>query len=176
VLTTLLLLRAGYAYVPYCSLEKVIEQSVIERSREGYYPALRRTQGTIRTEAPDWTPWLTFFLNALQRQMRRLREKVERERLLLAKLLDLAVQILDHARDHGRVTIADAVIVTGASRNTLKGHFKTLCERGLLVLRGQGAGGPGTACRSRSGSPRRSGGQVWCFAFFTTRTCMSLMR
>jgi hypothetical protein len=51
-----------------------------------------------------------------------------------------------------------------------------LCERGLLVLRGQGAGGPGTACRSRSGSPRRSWGQVWCFAFFTTRTCMSLMR
>jgi hypothetical protein len=33
-----------------------------------------------------------------------------------------------------------------------------LCERGLLVLRGQGAGGPGTACRSRSGSPRRSWG------------------
>lgn len=135
VLTTLLLLRAGYAYVPFSSLESVIEQS-----KEGYYLALRRTQGTIRTEAPDWTPWLIFFLKALQRQMRRLREKVERERLLLAKLPDLAVQILDHARDHGRVTIADAVIVTGASRNTLKGHFKTLCERGLLVLHGQGRG------------------------------------
>lgn len=135
VLTTLLLLRAGYAYVPYSSLESVIEQS-----KEGYYLALRRTQGTIRTEVPDWTPWLTFFLKALQRQMRRLREKVERERLLLAKLPDLAIQILDHARDHGRITIADAVTVTGASRNTLKGHFKTLCERELLVLHGQGRG------------------------------------
>ena len=135
VLTTLLLLRAGYAYVPYSSLESVIEQS-----KEGYYLALRRTQGTIRTEVPDWTPWLTFFLKALQCQMRRLREKVERERLLLAKLPDLAVQILDHVRDHGRVTIADAVTVTGASRNTLKGHFKTLCERELLVLHGQGRG------------------------------------
>ena len=72
--------------------------------------------------------------------MRRLREKVERERLLLAKLPDLAIQILDHARDHGRITIADAVTVTGASRNTLKGHFKTLCERELLVLHGQGRG------------------------------------
>ena len=135
VLTTLLLLRASYAYVPYSSLESVIEQS-----KEGYYLALRRTQGTIRTEAPDWTPWLTFFLKALQRQMRRLREKVERERLLLAKLPDLAIQILDHARDHGRITIADAVTVTGASRNTLKVHFKTLCERKLLVLHGQGRG------------------------------------
>ena len=135
VLTTLLLLRAGYAYVPYSSLESVIEQS-----KEDYYLALRRTQGTIRTEAPDWTPWLTFFLKALQRQMRRLGEKVERERLLLAKLPDLSIQILHHARDHGRITIADAVTVTGASRNTLKGHFKTLCERELLVLHGQGRG------------------------------------
>jgi len=135
VLTTLLLLRAGYAYVPYSSMESVIEQS-----KEGYYLALRRTQGTIRTEAPDWTPWLTFFFTALQRQMRRLRGKVERERLLLAKLPDLAIQILDHARDHGRVTIADAVAITGASRNTLKLHFKTLRERGLLALHGQGRG------------------------------------
>jgi Fic family protein len=132
VLTTLLLLRAGYAYVPYSSLESVIEQS-----KEGYYLALRRTQGTLRTEAPDGTPWLTFFLTALQRQTRRLRRKVERERLLLAKLPDLAVQILDHARDHGGFTIADAVAITGASRNTLKLRFKTLRERGLFALHGQ---------------------------------------
>ena len=135
VLTTLLLLRAGYVYVPYSSLESIIEQS-----KEGYYLALRRTQGTIRTEAPDWTPWLTFFLRALQRQMQRLRDKVERERLLLEKLPYLASQILDHARDHGRVTVADVVAITGASRNTLKVHFKTLRERGLLVLHGRGRG------------------------------------
>ncbi len=53
VLTTLLLLQAGYAYVPYSSLESVIEQS-----KEAYYLALRQTQGTIRTEAPNWQPWL----------------------------------------------------------------------------------------------------------------------
>lgn len=41
VLTTLMLLRAGYAYVPYSSLESVIEQN-----KEAYYLALRRTQGT----------------------------------------------------------------------------------------------------------------------------------
>ena len=135
VLTTLLLLRAGYAYVPYSSLESVIEQS-----KEGYYLALRRTQGTLHAEAPDWTPWLTYFLKALQRQMRRLREKVERERLLAAKLPDLSLRILDHARDHGRVTIADAVVLTGVSRNTLKLHFKALRKRGLLVLHGEGRG------------------------------------
>lgn len=48
VLTTLLLLRTGYAYVSYSSLESVIEQS-----KEGYYLSLRQTQGTIRTDRPD---------------------------------------------------------------------------------------------------------------------------
>src|SRR5271154_1612734 len=60
ILTTLLLLRAGYTYVPYSSLE-----SVIEHSKEPYYLALRQTQATIRTEAPNWQPWITFFLRSL---------------------------------------------------------------------------------------------------------------
>jgi Fic family protein len=63
VLTTLLLLKAGYAYVPFSSLE-----SVIENSKEGYYLALRQTQSTIRTNNPNWQPWLLFFLRALQQQ------------------------------------------------------------------------------------------------------------
>lgn len=66
ILTTLLLLRGGYEYVPYSSLESVIEQS-----KDPYYLALRQTQGTLRTEEPDWQPWLTFFLCALQRQKTR---------------------------------------------------------------------------------------------------------
>ena len=135
VLTTLLLLRAGYLFVPYSSLE-----SIIERSKEGYYLALRRTQGTIRTEAPDWAPWIVFFLKAMQRQVRHLNEKIEREQLLLAKLPDLSVQILDHVRAHGRITVSDAVTVTGVSRNTLKPHFRGLQERGFLVLHGRGRG------------------------------------
>ncbi len=135
VLTTLLLLQAGYAYVPYSSLESVIEQS-----KEGYYLALRQTQGTIRQASPDWQPWLQFFLRALQRQMRRLASKVEREKLILAELPDLALGILDHARDHGRVTIGEAVRITGASRNTLKGHLRMLVEQRHLIQHGVGRG------------------------------------
>lgn len=135
ILTTLLLLQAGYAYVPYSSLE-----SVIEHSKEGYYFALRQTQGTIRSEAPNWQPWLTFFLRALQQQKRRLAAKVERERLLLAALPELAVQIIDHAGQHGRVTIGEMIRVTGASRNTLKEHFRSLVEKRHLVRHGTGKG------------------------------------
>jgi len=60
VLTTLLLLQAGYAYVPYSAPESVIEQS-----KEAYYPAPRQIHGAIRSEAPNWQPWLVFFLRAL---------------------------------------------------------------------------------------------------------------
>ena len=95
VLTTLLLLQAGYAYVPYSSLE-----SVIENSKEGYYLGLRQTQRTIRTNAPNWGPWLLFFLRALQQQKRRLATKVELEKTIMAALPELSVQIIDHARQH----------------------------------------------------------------------------
>ncbi|MDO8461257.1 MAG: DUF977 family protein [Deltaproteobacteria bacterium] len=135
ILTTLLLLQAGYAYVPYSSLE-----SVIENSKERYYLALRQTQGTIRTATPDWQPWLMFFMRALQQQKRRLATKMEREKLMMATLPELAVQIIDHARQHGRVTIGDMIRVTGASRNTLKEHFRRLLQQGHLVRNGAGKG------------------------------------
>lgn len=135
ILTTLLLLKAGYSYVPYSSLE-----SVVEDSKEDYYLALRQTQGTIRTEAPNWQPWIMFFMRALRQQKRRLEKKVEREKLMQAALPELAVTILDHAKEHGRVTIGDVIRATGASRNTLKDHLKRLVEQGHLRRQGRGKG------------------------------------
>lgn len=135
VLTTLLLLQAGYAHVPYSSLE-----SVIEANKEGYYLALRQTQGTIRTDAPNWQPWLLFFLRSLAEQVRRLEKKIERERIVLAALPDLSLQIVEFAREHGRITMMDAIKLTGASRNTLKQHFRSLTERNHLEQHGSGRG------------------------------------
>lgn len=135
VVTTLLLLQAGYTYVSYSSLESVIEQN-----KETYYLALRQTQGTIRTDAPNWQPWLTFFLRSLTEQVRRLEKKVEREKLILAALPELSLQIVELAREQGRVTIGDIIKLTHASRNTLKQHFRMLVERGYLNQHGSGRG------------------------------------
>jgi len=49
VLTTLLLLQAGYSYVPYSSLE-----SVIEENKDSYYLALRKTQSSLLNPSPNW--------------------------------------------------------------------------------------------------------------------------
>jgi len=133
ILTTLMLLRAGYIHVPYSSLESVIEQS-----KEGYYLALRQTQGTIRTDHPNWEPWLLFFLRALQQQKQRLAKKIEREKMVVSNLPEHSVRILDHAREHGRVSIGEMVRLTGVSRNTFKEHFRQLVEKGYLSKQGGG--------------------------------------
>lgn len=135
ILTTLLLLRAGYAYVPYSSLESVIEQS-----KESYYLALRQTQGTIRSDEPNWQPWVVYFLKALRAQKLKLEKKIERERIILGDLPELSVNLLELVRERGRITIADAAKITGSSRNTIKDHVKALTDAGHLSRHGAGRG------------------------------------
>jgi Fic family protein len=133
ILTTLLLLQAGYAYVPFSSLE-----SVIENSKESYYLALRQTQSTLHKGQTNWQPWLLFFLRALQQQKRHLSAKVEREKAALSSLSELAVQIMDYAQAQGRVTTRDMVREHKASPNTAKATFANLVKKGLLVRHGAG--------------------------------------
>ena len=135
ILTTLLLLRAGYDYVPYGSLE-----SVVERTKESYYLALRQTQGTIRSDHPDWQPWVIYFLKVLKQHKDRLERKIERERLILGDLPELSVQILELAREHGRITVGEATRATGTNRNTVKDHFRALAKNGHLERHGAGRG------------------------------------
>lgn len=135
ILTTLILLHSGYEYVPYSSLESVIEQS-----KEGYYLALRRIQGTIRTDTPDWQPWLIFFLRALQQQKARLQIKMEREKLLMAKLPPLSLEIIDLVKKHGSLKNAQIVELTGANRNTVKKHLGDLVAANHLQKHGVGKG------------------------------------
>ena len=102
--------------------------------------ALRQTQGTIRTDAPNWQPWLVFFSRSLAEQVRRLEKKVEREKLVLASLPELSLQIIEMVRERGRSTIGEVALVSGANRNTIKHHLRNLVERGHLNQQGSGRG------------------------------------
>lgn len=135
VLTTLLMLKFGYGYVPYSSMENVIEQN-----KENYYLALRQTQGTIRTDSPDWNPWVIFFLESVQQQKQRLEKKVERERVMIAKLPELSLQILELVKDHGRLSVKELVELTRSNRNTIKDHLRKLVEAEHLAKHGAGRG------------------------------------
>jgi Fic family protein len=133
VLTTLLLLKNGYSYIPYSSLE-----SVVEDNKESYYLALRRTQGTLELENPAWDPWIQFFLQSMQKQKANLQTKLSRERILDGELPVLAARILELVRDHGRVKTSDVETLTGESRSTIKLRLNDLVVRGILVRHGKG--------------------------------------
>jgi Fic family protein len=122
VLTNLLLLRTGYTYVPYSSLERVIEES-----REQYYRGLRSAQGTLDRDESHLMDWLRYFLLCLIEQKNSLAEKIKREKLM-SSLSALDEQLLQLARQHGRLTLTSALKTTQANRNTLKLHFKQLVQ------------------------------------------------
>ena len=70
----------------------------------------------------------------------RLERKIERERIILGDLPELSVQILELARERGRVTISEAAKATRANRNTIKDHVKALTVKGHLARHGAGRG------------------------------------
>ncbi|HLH32299.1 MAG TPA: Fic family protein [Terriglobia bacterium] len=132
VLTNLLLLRAGYAYVPYSSLERVVEEN-----REQYYRSLRSAQGTLDKDESHLMDWIRFFLLSLVEQKNALAEKVKREKLMTS-LSALDEQLLQLVRQHGKLSLSDAQTLTKANRNTLKLHFRQLVQAGRLQLLGRG--------------------------------------
>jgi Fic family protein len=134
ILTTLCLLRAGYLYVPYSSLERIVEEN-----KDRYYLALRRAQSTLYADNARLGSWLTFFLQSLKTQTEVLSRKLEREQGLL-EIPKLSQEILTLARERGRVTVRDICTLTGANRNTVKVHLKGLVQKRLLVLEGKGKG------------------------------------
>jgi len=135
VLTTLLLLRAGYGYVPYSSMEGVIEQN-----KDSYYLALRRTQQTIRKPKQNWEAWLVFFLKTMAKQKDNLAAKIKKEQALRSSLPALSRQILELARTRGEVTVKEIEDSTEANRNTIKVHVKKLAEQQYLRQVGKGRG------------------------------------
>ncbi|HMO18628.1 MAG TPA: Fic family protein [Oligoflexia bacterium] len=135
ILTTLLLLRSGYSYVPYSSMETVIEEN-----KEAYYLALRRTQQTIHSENQNWEPWLVFFLRTMLKQKENLSNKLKEERFLRDTLPALSRDILEMVQTRGEVTVREIEAVTKANRNTIKAHLTRLTAQEYLVKAGKGRG------------------------------------
>ncbi|MEM8772998.1 MAG: DUF977 family protein [Pseudomonadota bacterium] len=134
ILTTLLLLRAGYDYVPYASLENVIEEN-----KDLYYKALRRTQTSLPGKKADWEPWIGFFLRCLKKQKDNLARRLDQEFAgeSDAELPALSIQVLDLLKENQRQTIAELASATGANRNTLKVRLRELVEAGRIRRHGK---------------------------------------
>jgi Fic family protein len=134
ILTTLLLLRAGYMYVPYSSLERIVEAN-----KDHYYLALRRGQQTLNKDDAQLNDWLGFFLETLSKQISELDKKISTEQLL-EKLPGPSMLILEFLKNHGRASVRELHSATGLNRNTIKVHLRSLVNGKKILASGRGKG------------------------------------
>lgn len=132
VLTNLLMLQAGYTYVPYVSQEKLIEDN-----KADYYLALRKSQKTFKTDTETIAPWMEFFLRVLLTQAREAINLLSHENL--ARTLSpkqLAVwQYIEQATE---ATPQDIATATGVSRPTVSQAITVLLRLKKVERIGQG--------------------------------------
>ena len=136
-LTTLLLLKYGYTYVPYSSME-----SIIEASKDGYYRAIRSTQKNIWSGDVDYEPWLDFFIASLLKQKRHLEEKVSKltsagSDTRLGKTAKTIMELFDADSELTQAEITNAL---GLNPATTKKTLARLVADGYLIKHGSTKG------------------------------------
>ena len=131
ILTTMLLLKSGYSYVPYSSIE-----SIIEANKEGYYRALRETQKNIWSGKINYEPWLSFFFTTLQKQKIHLGNKIKVISKDDTKLGKNARAILKLFDDKSEWSISETAETIGLNINTAAKTIKMLVEDGYLTKHG----------------------------------------
>ena len=129
-----LMSRAGYAYIPYASIETQIEEL-----RDQYHEAFDLSQTSFRNGGEDFEPWIEFFMEVLNRHRERVEVKTDLERESL-DFPPLQKAILETVREHGTVDAGLLIKATGANRNTLKDNLRKLVDRGLLTRTGERRG------------------------------------
>ncbi|MBI2484636.1 Fic family protein [Candidatus Uhrbacteria bacterium] len=132
ILTNLLLLKAGYAYVPYVSHEKLVEDSKAE-----YYVALRKSQLTLASEYEDIEPWLEFFLTISLEQARQAIELLSHENI--EKILSpKQLAVWRYLETADEATAGDIAKATGVARPTVSQAIDVLLRLKKIERIGQG--------------------------------------
>lgn len=134
ILTNLLMLQAGYGFVPYVSHEKIVEDN-----KPDYYLALRASQRTFGTPEETIVPWLDFFLDTVHEQARRALDLLTAERiepLLSPRQLEVW-EFLRHVEEAAPLEIATALDIP---RPTINQVVNRLMELGKIERLGLGRG------------------------------------
>jgi Fic family protein len=133
-LTTLLLLKSKYYYVPYASMERVIEEN-----KDKYYLRLRNAQTEAEDKSIEMCSWVEFFLECLVKQKNTLLRRLEKE-ASLNLLPKLSEQIILALKESGELSLAQIVRMVNANRNTVKSHLFKLVSSRQIFKKGVGKG------------------------------------
>lgn len=132
-LTTMLMLQNGYSYMPYSSME-----SIIEASKGIYYRSLHETQKTIWTDSVDYVPWLDFFITSLQKQKRHLESKLEKASGDDTSLSRNALNILSAFETRPEWSSGELAEYLNIKLSTVKNILRKLTADGHLGKHGNG--------------------------------------
>lgn len=132
ILTNLLMLQAGYAYVPYVSHEKLVENS-----KADYYLALRKSQKTFGTENEDIGLWLGYFLTVSHTQAKQAIELLSKENI--EKILSpKQLAVWQYLEKVSEATPGEIARATGVARPTVSQAVDVLLRLKRIERIGQG--------------------------------------
>jgi len=134
VLTNLLLLQSGYSFVQYVSHEQLVE-----RRKDEYYVALRKSQETFKTDRETIAPWLNFFMSVVKEQADRALTFLEEEQVE-DTLSPKQYEVWKYISGVGQASPSDIVKATGVVMPTVRQALERLVELGKVKRIGQGRG------------------------------------
>lgn len=134
VLTNLLLLRSGYPFVQYVSHEQIIE-----RRKDEYYLALRRSQETFTTEQETIVPWLNFFLGVVKEQATKSLELVHQD-IDDQTLSPKQNEVWEYFTNSAEASPREIAEATGILIPTVRKALERLVEVGKVKRIGRGRG------------------------------------
>ena len=134
VLTNLLMLRSGYQFMQYVSHEQIIE-----RRKDEYYLALRKSQETFNTDYDTISPWLNFFLSVVREQATKALSYLEEEKVE-DTLSPKQYEVWKYISGAGDASRGDIVKGTGIAEATINQALDRLVELGKVKRVGRGRG------------------------------------
>ncbi len=134
ILTNLLLLRSGYQFVQYVSHEQIIE-----RRKDEYYVALRKSQETFKTDHETISPWLNFFLSVVREQAIEALSYLEEEKIE-DTLSPKQYEVWKYLMSVEQAGPSEIVEATDIALGTVRQALSRLVELGMVKRVGRGRG------------------------------------
>jgi len=131
ILTNLLLLQSDYAFCPFVSHEKIVEES-----KTDYYIALNKTQQSWKSDDEDLSPWLLFFLSVVGKQSEQALVLMTEEPTEIF-LSELQLQVWEYANSCETFSRKEIVDATGLNPRTVDHTLRKLVEMNKIERFGQ---------------------------------------